>query len=430
MARNIQLLHKIQNYEYFIYILCSILLNLFIHLLVSLIYYNPVDFVLQLEAAKEIAQGRMLYRDIGEIIINNSELPRPQYPPLYLYSLATFIAIIGVDNFSWQMAKLFLIFFNLISGLLVYFIVFNYLQQLIPHSRNHIIALIACNWFLLNPSTLGVVYGGYHENFMVFFCLLAFILFIRKHYLLSGICFGLAMLVKPTAGICMLPLVVWMIQQKDWKSISIWLTAGGTFLLVSLPFLLITPDAYLTDVFFIHTSRPDPSMSFYTYFFTDFSTSLFPFFIQALVILTILILLSTKLDNFNYSETLELALPFTTIFLALNRILYPHYIAFIFPFFTFHLFFRISRRINNESSLKKDFNGLILLAGLLIVFIGGFWWSLLWLEEKYYTYATNPFFAFSSLVCIFGFLLISITSIYSLYNSKRAKFNNEMNNST
>lgn len=421
MVRIIQLLQQNQNYKYFIYLLCSLLLNLVIHLFVSLIYFNPVDFVLQLEAAKEIARGRVLYRDIGEIIINNSELPRPQYPPFYLYSLATFISFIGVENFSWQMAKLFLISFNLMSGLLVYYIVFNYLQQIIPQQRNHLIALVACNWFLLNPSTLGVVYGGYHENFMLFFCLIAFVLFIKKQYILSGINFGLAMLVKPTAGICMLPLAVWAIQRKDWKSISIWLSAGGTFSLISLPFLLIAPEAYLTDVFFIHTSRPDPSMSFYTYFLTNFSTSIFPFIIQALVILSIFIFLSTKSKILDSNETLEIALPFTTIFLALNRILYPHYIAFIFPFFTFHFIFRISRYINVKSSLKKDLTSLILMIGLLVVYLGGFWWSLLWLEERYLTYETNPFFAISSIICIIGLVIICITSIYSFYHPKRKK---------
>jgi len=402
-----------------------------IHLFVSLIYYNPIDFVLQLEAAKEIARGRILYKDIGEIIINDSQLPRPQYPPLYLYSLAIFISFIGVEDFSWQMAKLFLISFNLMNGLLIYYIVFNYLQQLNPLPRNHLVALLACNWFLLNPSTLGVVFGGYHENFMLFFCLLAFILFIKKYYILSGIVFGLALLVKPTAGICMLPLLVWTIQQKDWKSIFIWLSAGGTFSLVSLPFLVIAPEAYLTDVFFIHTSRPDPSMSFYTYFLTDFSTTLFPFIIQALVLLIVLIFLTTKFSLFDSSATLEIALPFTTIFLALNRILYPHYIAFIFPFFTFILFFRVSRIFTDKPSLKKDYGVLTLLIGLLIVYFGGFWWSLLWLTEQYYTYDTNPYFTISAIICVFGFVLIFITSIYSLYYSNRNNNNsNEVKEST
>ena len=89
------------------------LINLFIHIVTAIIYFNPIDFVLQVETARQIAQGNVLYRDINQIIFEGMILPNPQYPPLYLYTLALLIVIIGVNTFTFEMAKLFLIVFNI-----------------------------------------------------------------------------------------------------------------------------------------------------------------------------------------------------------------------------------------------------------------------------------------------------------------------------
>ena len=149
-------------------LLLSLFFNLIIHLILGFLYYNPVDFVLQFEAAKKIAQGQLLYRDIGELMTDVGPLPKPQYPPLYLYALGFIIAIVGVKTFTWQMVKLFLIIFNLLVGILVYIIVLDCLPS---HPRAHMLALIAMNWFLLNPITLAVIFSGFHDNFMLFFVL-------------------------------------------------------------------------------------------------------------------------------------------------------------------------------------------------------------------------------------------------------------------
>ncbi len=397
------------------WILFSLLGNLIIHLIIGLSYYNPIDFILQLEAAREIARGKLLYRDIGLIIVNNSELPRPQYPPLYLYTLGFLIALIGVETFTWQMAKLLLITFNLIVGLLVYYIILNYVR---PHPKAQMISLIALNWFLLNPSTLGIILGGFHENFMLFFVLLGFILFKKTHYSQSGLCFGLALLVKPVAGVYMLPLLVWGIHTRDLRPIMIWIAAGLTFLCGSLPFLLLAPEAYLSDVFLIHTHRPDPSMSFYTYLFTEISTTLIPFLIQLAIFGVYILLFVIKMPPTNTKQVIEAALPFMTIFMAFNRILHPHYIPFFFPFFTFSLFFLITEHYSSKTSRMIDMSILGLLVSLFLVYLGSGWWSILWFYEGYETYMVNPLFFLSSIVCVIGLIATSITSFFSISGFK------------
>ena len=318
------------------WIVISLVFNLVIHLFIGLSYYNPVDFVLQFEAAKKISQGMLLYRDIGPLILNNGiELPRPQYPPLYLYTLGSLVTFFGVENFTWQMAKIFLILVNFIVSLLIFYIIRRYFH---PRKHADLIALGALNFFLLNPSTLGIVLGGFHDNFMILFVLLGYILFEKRAYSISGLFFGLSLLVKPIAIVYMLPILVWGIKSKIQEIIKSWGTAGLTFLLGSLPFLILAPTEYMNDVFLIHTQRLDPSMSLYTYFISEISSSIVPFMIQLLIILFYIVSLSHRGAIKDINRTLIAVLPFITIFMATNRILYPHYIPFFFPFFTIALF--------------------------------------------------------------------------------------------
>jgi hypothetical protein len=399
------------------------LFNLLIHLILGLIYYNPVDFGVQCEAAKKIAQGQLLYRDIGKIIINGGELPKPPYPPLYLYTLGFLISIIGVETFTWQMAKLFLITINLIVGLLVYKIVLLYVHS---HPKGHILALAAFNWFLLNPSTLGVIFGGYHENFMILFVLLGIILFEKSNYSLCGVCFGLALLVKPIVVVYMLPLLIWGFHTRNIRSITIWIMAGFTFLLGSLPFLFLVPEEYINDVFIIHVQRPDPSMSFYTYFLPEISTTLIPFIIQLLIFGLYFFFFIKKIPVTDSKRIIEATLPFMTIFMALNRLLYPHYVPFFFPFFTFAFFFLVAEHYN-LTDLTKEYPFLVSFAvGLFLVYLGSISWSILWSIERYETYSYNLLFPISAVIFIGGLIMISITSLFSLNHMVKKKDKNKI----
>lgn len=385
----------------------SSIINLIIHVVAAFIYFNPIDFVLQVETARKIAQGEVLYRDISQILFEGALLPNPQYPPLYLYTLALVILIIGVNTFTFEMAKIFIIIFNFLLAFLLYYLIKSYIGPKL--------ALFSFNFFLLNPSTLGVVLGGYHENFMLFFVVLGYLLFSRNKLAIAGVLFGLALLVKPTAGVYMFPLIIWGINKRDLTTIRIWIISGFVFFLGSLPFLIIAPLEYITDVFLIHSSRMDPSMSLYNYFFTELSPTLFPFLFQILILTLIGGIILYKKVLIEPFEVIELILPFMTLFLVFNRILYPHYIPNIFPFFTWSLILVINRYSDNrESSIYlQQIIGLFI--GLVITYIGYIWWSILWSIESYQTYLENIFFPISAFICIFGLLIISTTSIWSIF---------------
>jgi len=391
------------------WLLFSLVINLVIHFIVALIYFNPIDFVLQVETARKIAQGEVLYRDIGKIFFEGRILINPQYPPLYLYTLAFVILIIGVNTFTFEMAKIFLIVFNFLLAFLLYYMIKSYF--------GHKLALFSFNWFLLNPSTLGVVFGGYHENFMLLFVVLGYLMFSRNRLTISGILFGLALLVKPTAGVYMIPLIIWGIKKRSFNTVRIWILSGLVFFIVSLPFLMIAPLEYVTDVFLVHSSRTDPSMSLYTYLFTDLSPTIFPFIIQILIFTLIGGLIFYKKNLFEPYEVIELILPFMTLFLAFNRILFPHYIPNIFPFLTWSLILIIDRYLDNKKSSIYLWQITGLIIGLGVTYIGYIWWSILWSIEYYHTYLTNLFFPISAFICIFGLLIISATSIWAILTS-------------
>ncbi|NHJ01599.1 MAG: DUF2029 domain-containing protein [Candidatus Heimdallarchaeota archaeon] len=382
----------------------SVLANLLLQMVVSLLYFNPVDFVLQFEAAKAISRGAVLYRDIDSIIIDNTILPRPQYPPLYLYTLSMLITLIPIENFPWQMVKIFLVIINIITGLLVYQIILNIFKN---HSKKYLIALLGLNWFLLNPSTLGIVFGGYHDNFMMMFVLGGFLFFLKQKFKFTGVMFGLALLVKPIAIIYMLPLFMWGIKENFRQIVEIWGFSAVIFLLGALPFLLISPVEFLTDVFLIHTIRPDPSMSIYAYLPLNISTGPVSFLIQGFLISILILYTKISFTAFNKEESLKLVLPLFTLFLITNRILYPHYIPLIFPFFTFNLLFLIFQ--STHPRRPRFVSGLIL--GLGLVYAGYISWSIIWAIDTYASFYSNPYFLYSALLCILGLLIIFLCSL-------------------
>ena len=384
------------------FLIYSIVINIIIQVFVALIYYNPIDFVLQVETARKIAQGDLLYRDIDQIIYEGNILPKAQYPPLYLYCLALVIHIIGVEVFSFTMAKILIVLTNFALAFLLY--------VGIKRVYGNFYGIFAFNWFLLNPSTLGVALGGYHENFMLSLVILGFFMFINDKYIWSGLFFGLALLVKPTSGIYMIPLLIWAIQQRDNRSLIIWVTAFFTFIMATLPFLLLSPTDFINDVFLVHTQRLDPSMSLYTYIFRTLSPTIFPFLIQLIFLIILGSILFSKTHIKTKKEVFFLVLPFTTLFLAFNRILYPHYIPFFFPFFTWYFIELISNYRKNQGS-KKDLHLIFLfLFGLIITYCGYIWWSVLWSIEGFETYLTNIFFPFSAGITIIGLIFITVTA--------------------
>lgn len=403
----------------------SIFLNLVVHLIAGLIYFNPVDFVLQFAAAKEIARGKLLYRDIGTLVYEGMRLPRPQYPPLYLYTLGTLIWIVGIENITWQGVKLFLIACNLINGVLLY-VILSKLTETHPKSRT--ISLLGMNWFLLNPATLGVVFGGYHEGFMLIFVLMAFYAFLADKHLIGGVGFGLALLTKPTAGLYMIPLLIWVFRTHQLRVLWTWGVAAVVFLLGSLPFLLIVPSQYIQDVFLIHATRPDPSMSIYTYFLSGFATTLVPFVIQSILIITCIVYLSFRSPQISQQWVLEAVVPLMALFLMFNRILYPHYIPFFFMFFSLMLIFRIEKTKIARVPFWSDLPLLGLLVGLVMVYLGEIWWSLLWSVDEYATITKNPFFPLSALICLLGLGLIAIASTLILTEKSQTKMPNQLRN--
>ena len=120
-------------------------------------------------------------------------------------------------------------------------------------------------------------------------------------------------------------------------------------------------------------------------------------------------------------------LPFTTIFLAFNRILYPHYIPIIFPFFSVALFYLIDLYKKKITERVVKWQILSIFLGLATVYIGYILWSILWAIEGFQTYTTNIFFPSTAALCIGGLLIITIVSLWTISTNTNLNKRNEAN---
>lgn len=381
------------------WVFVSLFCHFIIQIIVSLLYYNPVDFILQFDAAKKISQGYMLYVDIGEITVDGIMLPRPQYPPLYLYTLGFVFWLVGPSLTTWQVAKIFLVGCNMFVGFLIYQISLIVLEN---YDNKNKISLVLLNWFLINPSTLSVIFSGFHDNFMLIFSLIAIYAFLKDKMFISGIFLGLSTLVKPIAVIFYFPSLIYLVKDKKYSVLSSWIIGGCVFLLVSLPFLLIAGEQYISDVLLIHTTRPDPNMSFYYTFVPTLYSTLIPFLLQVIGLIGLYFFYYTNTPASRADLFLQMASGISMLFLLFNRIVYPHYLPWFFLFFCFSV---LSRMKNFPKLVKNDRIIVIgMLTGLALIYLGILGWALIWIFEGY---SENVFLSVFCLL-FYGGLIVSL----------------------
>ncbi len=166
------------------------------------------------------------------------------YPPLWIYT----VGILGSTP-SW-LPGLVLFGFNAATGYLVCEISFKLTGDL----RRSIFVMLL---YLLNPFTL--FYGSFmwlNPTPYVFFSMLAFLLAVGEHDTLSFAALAVATLYKQFA-VVFFPILVILSKRKSSpglrKSFLIFLryafVYGGIVLLVSIPFLIATPESFIGRMF-------------------------------------------------------------------------------------------------------------------------------------------------------------------------------------
>ena len=381
---------------------------------------NPVDFILQVGAAVDIANGKLLYRDIGERVIGHSRLPRPQYPPLYLHALGFVYWVFNIkqiDDMAIMIAKIFLTTFVVLDAIILYFI--------LKPEVGHRLGVIAMASFIYHPVVIGSLVG-FHEVFLLFFLLLATLTFQQDHFKTSGFFVGLGILTKQIALVhaWVLFFSILILSDKKMESPiplpSLWFTFTGlvTVVLGLLPFTLLAPRQMLEDILLIHLTRNDPNMSIYYYFgsFLDQSRVLFFFQAGSMLILPFYIKrhLTKPMKKFKGSVSGMFQLLFLTAFYLFNRIIYPHYLTQFIPWLVMTVVFswyQFSKTINKNETRSILLLGSMILAHVIMT-IGSGLWGLIWLlDSTPWTMNDNPLYPLAAItvfLALAAFLILQL----------------------
>ncbi len=396
---------------------------------------NPVDFMLQVGAAVDIAKGKMLYRDIGERIIGQSRLPRPQYPPLYLHALGLvfwFLNVKQLNVLAIMTAKTFLVTFIVLDALLIYLI--------LRPEVGFKLGVAGMLGYMFHPAILGSLVG-FHESFLAFFLLLATLSLQRHRSSLSGFFMGLGLLTKQIALVHAWVLIVFMVAFKDPKATQIFpmdatkhaIILVLTVLLGFLPFVLIAPQQVLDDVLLIHLTRNDPNMSIYYYF----GAFLDQFKILLVVQVGLMLLLPIHVKRtfgrvtpeFKGSIISFLQLLFLTSFYLANRIFYPHYLAQFIPWLviTFMFFWKRWMAVSRERRLVGMSLGILTISHVVMMLSAGTW-GLIWLQDPTpSTMNDHLLYPLSSLIFFLG-LAAFLISQFLLLHEITSLMGNEQSN--
>lgn len=177
---------------------------------------------------KSLQLGQVPYRDFFY-----------QYPPLFLYSLYPAYYFVGALG-----AASIIILFDAGSAVIVYFIA--------KQSSTRKVAFLSGIGYALSP--FAILYEGYvlySMQPMLFFLLLSFFLFRARRLYSSVICLAISVLLKQQAMFIIPAFLVSLIQKRYFGLKSIGkatILSISVLLVVSLPFLVVSPIQYLSTI--------------------------------------------------------------------------------------------------------------------------------------------------------------------------------------
>lgn len=371
-------------------------------LILSLLYHGPVDFFIHFDAARQISEGKILYYTVTAANTIGT-FPYPDYPPVYLYLMGFLFYLFGPSKI---LMKLVLCIFNIFCAVILYYICLD--MKLSTRQ-----ALSAVILFLFHPSSLTMVISGFFDNFPVFFILVSFYFIHIREYqsekkrqfsaVISGITVGLGIMVKLFPAIMIFVIIPAFFRSESIKSAILFLLSTIlTVLAISLPFLLFIPGEYVSHLFY-HFESDWPNMSVYSSIFPQLYVSIIPLLLQGiffiLVALTVFLMSKETLNSVRYIQLYFILL---CGFIFLNRVIYPHYIAWFIPFLV------ILMIINEEKDRTRLYYQII---SQILVSLGGLLWSISWITDLF---AEPISFLYSSgfLLFNFGLLMLIGAEIY------------------
>lgn len=205
--------------------------------------FGPVlggDAAYHARAAQTVLNGGLLYRDIPYT-----------YPPLYAYTEAFALGVFGDTSLGWKATAQF---YDIASIVLIYLLVNRFAgrKNALFASTLYVFSLlplIATSTFVCFDATAA------------FWMLASLLLLLIKKPLPSAVALGIGAAYKYFPLILLPAFLVYL--PSNCQRVKYALASLGTFGLIQLPFVILTFEAWLDNVFLFHLNRPASGASIY-----------------------------------------------------------------------------------------------------------------------------------------------------------------------
>lgn len=265
------------------------------------------------------------------------------YPPLPLLLFSsTYAPYFFLFGGSPILGRIFIKLSFILGNLLCAHLVYRFVSEVSSKER----AAKAEKMILYNPFLILIAaVWGMFDIWMVNFLLLTLLSFRKHKFAHAGVYFGLSLLIKPIP-IIFAPLLlahVWNKRREIVKPIVFAASAVAVFSLVSLPFLLSSPQGFLNQVIGMHLARPGGGWGFLSFErvgaiaadwhiigFSMPSSAIFAFFTTLMVLLILAVSLYYCLRRErNEGQLLASLFVIVLVFTLFNKVVSPQY--FVIP---------------------------------------------------------------------------------------------------
>lgn len=313
-----------------------------------------------------LLEGNVPYRDIP--------VGKTDYPPLISYTMMVTVFLCGNIVFLY---KLPFIICDLLIGYVLY--VFTKQWQVGSNGisrRSYMITLLY--WFLPYPIFESSFVGRF-DSIPTLFLLLTIYFLHKEHHNYAGLCWGVGIMYKWFPVIVAPIVFLYFFKTNKMKDLArfLFITCALCFL-ISLPFLILAPNQYISTYLFHLTGREISTdlaiYSLYSYLTNDYSmiVRIISTTIQIVVLLGLLVKFSLAKKVFETPYILIiLSGLFLNAFVLFNRIINPQYFFWYFPLLLFLLF------------LQKNAKRQLFLAVFLIINLDVIAFSQYWMQWGY-----------------------------------------------
>jgi len=274
-----------------------------------------------------------------------------KYPPLFHYLINLFGIL---SDFSYIGPKLMIFCFDIINIIIIYKIGLKL--------KDDVLGANAALFYAFNPIIILQFYHDVNEFVTLCFTLLAIYFLISNKLTLSSISLALGIAFKLYPVFFLIPITIFIIKNSGDKKLKniifYYISIILTFVLVCVPFLIISPEVFIEKLF-IHTSRmnlgdsiteriPELLILFkpaFEIFGISFS---YQFIIQLLVLLFIFLFFFFSKEDFNVHDLFTVMVIISLVLPLINyqiQLKYTYLIAF--PFLLFIIY-------KNKSTFKES----------------------------------------------------------------------------